>query len=142
MPTFDPNQQGRSGYHKLALKDISSWSGTRFAEAIHRGARDVLTFAQDHCGVETDRQHARAVMAHLFFLDGHFPAEQLFANRAQALLLAHWPAVQGVAAALVAQRRIEGEQVAAIVAAPGSRKVLGLQHPCRHYANSPVIPIG
>jgi hypothetical protein len=85
------------------------------AEAIYRGEhREVLAFATRHCCMDTDRDRARAVMAHLFFLNGHFPDEQPFASRAFELLR-DWPAVAALAAALGEHHRIDGKQVEWII---------------------------
>jgi hypothetical protein len=88
------------------------------AEAVHRGERrrqEVLAFAASNCSIDGDLKQARAVLADLRRLTGCRYDEQRFAERALALLLAHWRAVEALAAALVEDHRIEGDQVEAIV---------------------------
>jgi hypothetical protein len=78
------------------------------AEAISRGERrrhEVLTFAQ----------RARAVLDDLRTLTGRRHDAQPFAMRAMGLLLAHWPAVAALAAALIDNHRIEGDHVERIM---------------------------
>ena len=71
------------------------------AEAIYRGERrkrEVLCFASFNCGMygggNGDLASSAAVLADLRTLTGRRHGEQRFAERALALLLAHWPAVE------------------------------------------------
>jgi hypothetical protein len=60
-------------------------------------------------------EQARAVLGDLRRLTGYRYDEQRFAERALALLLTHWPAVEALASALVEDRRIEGDRVERII---------------------------
>jgi hypothetical protein len=75
----------------------------------------VLRFATLNCSIEADLGQAAAVLADLRRLTGRHYDEQHFAERALALLPAHWPAVEALASALVEDRRIEGERVEQII---------------------------
>jgi hypothetical protein len=88
------------------------------AEAIHRGERrrsEVLRFAKANCHTDTDLRMAGAVQADLDRLIGHCLDEQRLVDRTLALLRTHWPAVEGVAAALIENRRIDGDPVERII---------------------------
>ena len=84
------------------------------AEAIHCGERrkhEVLRFAKLNCNADVDLRRAAAVLTDLRKLTGRRYGEQDLAEQALALLLMHWPAVEVLAAALIENRRIEGERV-------------------------------
>jgi hypothetical protein len=88
------------------------------AEAIYRGERrprEILRFAKANCCVGIDLEHAKPLLGDLFHLTGVHYGEQPFAERALALLLAHWPAVEALASALIEDRRIEGHWVERII---------------------------
>jgi hypothetical protein len=88
------------------------------AEAIHRGERrrrEILAFAETDCIMEIDLQRAAAVLGDLFRLTGRHYDEQPFAERALAVLLTHWKAVEALALALVKDRRIESTRIEQIV---------------------------
>ena len=82
------------------------------AEAIYRGERrprEVLAFADAHCSIGIDLENARPVLRDLFMLTGvHYGADD-FAERTLALLMAHWPAVEALASALIEDWRVEGQ---------------------------------
>ena len=85
-------------------------------EAIHRGERrrlEVLRFAKLNCDTEADLKLAEGVLADLRRLRRY--DEQNLVDRTLAVLLTHWPAVEGVAAALIEHRRVEGDQVERII---------------------------
>jgi len=63
----------------------------------------VLRFATLHCNADSDLKQAAAVLGDLFRLTGIHYDKQPFAERALALLLAHWPAVEALASELVEQ---------------------------------------
>ena len=86
------------------------------SEAIHRGERrkeEILQFATRHCGSDIDLQRAAPVLADLSRVTGD--GEQRLAERALESLLTHWPAVDALAQALIADRRIEGRRVEQII---------------------------
>jgi hypothetical protein len=55
------------------------------------------------------------VLGDLFRLTDVRYDAQRFAERALAVVLAHWPAVEALASALIEDRRIEGERVERII---------------------------
>ena len=55
------------------------------------------------------------MLGDLFRLTGVRYDAQRFAERALAVVLAHWPAVEALASALIENRRIEGEDVEQII---------------------------
>lgn len=88
------------------------------AEAIYRGERrkdHVLPFALAYCGCRTDRVQVTKTLADLQALTGRRQSEQRFAERTRALLLTNWPPVRALAEALIEAKRLEGEQVEAII---------------------------
>ena len=86
------------------------------SEAIHRGVRhEVLRFAEAYCEVDADMEQARAVLGDLRRLTGYRFEARDFAGRTLEMLEAHWPAVEALAAALIENRRIEGERVEQII---------------------------
>lgn len=94
------------------------------AEAVSRGERrrhHVLKFAQDHCGMTTDMMRANAVGCDLSRLIGCYN-EQRLVDRTLMLLVRHWDAVEAVARALARQRRLEGDEVEALIVDGGFSK--------------------
>lgn len=88
------------------------------AEAIHRGERrkqDVMWFALLNCGTEGDLEDADAVLADLRQLTGRRYGLQRFVLQARALLIEQWPAVAALAAELIRDRHIDGDEIDAIV---------------------------
>jgi hypothetical protein len=89
------------------------------AEAIYRGERrkrDVLYFAILNCGCRSDHEQVTKTLADLRALTRRPQSEQRFAERTRALLLRNWSAVRALAEALTEAKRLEGEQVEAIIA--------------------------
>jgi hypothetical protein len=84
------------------------------SEAIHRGERDVLRFAESHCEMAVDLDHANAVLKDIFIVVGRNERQRL-AERTLALLTTHWRAVEALADALIEHGRIEGSEVTRIV---------------------------
>lgn len=88
------------------------------AEAIHRGERrpsEVLRFATLNCDVDDDLKKERTLLIELRRLTGVDHTEQRCAERALALLLENWGAVEALASALIQDRRIEGKRVERII---------------------------
>ncbi|MGY3131991.1 hypothetical protein ACVWZM_002673 [Bradyrhizobium sp. USDA 4501] len=88
------------------------------SEAISRGERrkkEVFYFATFNCACGDDLKSAAAVLADLRKLTGRQYGERRFAERARALLLANWAAVDALVSALIDAERIEGDQVEKIV---------------------------
>ena len=88
------------------------------SEAIYRGERDkreVLAFAESNCAMDDDLSKAADVLGDLRRLTGYRFEPRDFVGQTLAMLLANWPAVTALAAALVEHRRIEGEDVEAII---------------------------
>jgi hypothetical protein len=82
------------------------------AEAIHRGTAVHIA----SCRMEADPQRALALInGDLFRLIGHRHGLQPFLELARSMLEAHWPAVDALARALIRDRRIEGDEVEAII---------------------------
>ena len=74
---------------------------------------EILQFATRHCGTDEDLRLAAPVLADLRRVAGD--GEQRLAERALASLLTHWPAVEALAQAFIADRRIEGMCVEQII---------------------------
>ena len=72
-------------------------------------------FAKSYCSIDADLTRAAAVLGDLFRLTDVRYDAQRFAERALAVVLAHWPAVEALASALIEDRRIEGERVERII---------------------------
>lgn len=89
------------------------WS--RRAAGEGRGRRRGPSFAKSYCSIDADLTRAAAVLGDLFRLTGVRYDAQRFAERALAVVLAHWPAVEALASALIEDRRIEGERVERII---------------------------
>jgi hypothetical protein len=88
------------------------------AEAIHRGVcsrQEVLRFAEANCEADADMEQARAVLGDLFRVTAYRFEARDFAGRTLEMLLAHWPAVEALAEALIEDGRIEGEDVERII---------------------------
>lgn len=89
------------------------------AEAIHRGVggggRDLLRYAEAHCQIDGDLQRAADVLADLRRLTGYDLYPMHYADRTLEMLLDHWPAVTALAEALVDERRLDGDDVEAII---------------------------
>jgi hypothetical protein len=76
--------------------------------AIHRGERRkcaILAFAKSHRSIDADLTRAAAVLTDLRRLTGHRYDEQRLAERALALLLTLWAAVDALAFELIEKRR-------------------------------------
>ena len=102
-----------------AWRALATHLGGGIAEAIHRGERrkeEILQFATEHCGTAVDPQLAAPVLADLRKVTGRHDVERGLAERALAGLLTHWPAVEALAQALIADRRVEGARVERIIA--------------------------
>jgi len=66
--------------------------------------------------MDADLRRAFALMdGDLYHVTGRHHDLKPFTERTRALLEAHWPAVDALAYALIEHRRIEGEDVAAII---------------------------
>jgi len=103
-------------FRDLMEAQVSIHLAGGIAEAIHRGERrrhEVLRFATRHCNADADLRLAAAVQADLRRLRRY--DEQHLVDRTLAVLLAHWPAVEAVASALIENGRIEGKQVEHII---------------------------
>ena len=88
------------------------------AEAIHRGERrqrQVFWFAMLNCGADGDLEDAEAVCADLRALTGRRFGLERLVQRALKLLLANWPAVETIAAALIRDHHIDGAAIERIV---------------------------
>ena len=81
------------------------------AEAIFLGTCEAW---RSHCS-DADLERAADVCRELRRLTGYAFRAEDFADRTLTMLLANWPAVEAVAEALVEDRRIEGEDVEAII---------------------------
>jgi hypothetical protein len=105
-------------YRDLMERQIVIELAGGVAEAIHRGERresEVLAFAEAHCCIDADLEQARAVLGDLFRLTGRRHDAQAFVGSTLALLMTHLPAVEALASALIAHRRIEGKRVEQII---------------------------
>jgi hypothetical protein len=105
-------------FRDLMEAQVSIHLAGGIAEAIHRGERrrhEVLRFATRHCKADADLRLAAVVQADLRRLRRY--DEQHLVDRTLAVLLAHWPAVEAVAEALIEHRRIEGDEVERIISA-------------------------
>ena len=103
-------------YRDLMERQVAIHLAGGIAESIHRGVRgkeEILQFATRHCGTDEDLRLAAPVLADLRRVAGD--GEQRLAERALASLLTHWPAVEALAQALIADRRIEGMCVEQII---------------------------
>jgi hypothetical protein len=67
------------------------------------------------CNADADLRLAVAVLADLRRLTGRRYEEQRLVDRALAVMLPYWPAVEAVASALIENRRIESESVEQII---------------------------
>jgi hypothetical protein len=112
--------------HRIAIewREAMEWNIVIFqaggiAEAIYRGERrkhNILRFAMRHCGCSLDQMKVEATLADLHTLTGRRHSEHRFVERTRALLLMNWPAIRALAEALTEAKRLEGEQVDAIIA--------------------------
>lgn len=105
-------------FRDLMEAQVSIHLAGGIADAIHRGerrGRAVLSFATRHCNADADLRRARTVLADLYRLTGCHKGEQYLAERTLAMLLANWRSVAALAAALIKHRRIQGEDVEAII---------------------------
>ena len=87
------------------------------AEAIHRGERrqkEVFWFAMLNCGAGGDLEAAERTLEDLRALTGRRDGRQ-YARRALRLLLARWDAVEAIAAALIRDGHIDGEDIEDLV---------------------------
>jgi hypothetical protein len=75
-----------------------------------------------NCGSSEDFSHAGKVIADLCALTKRRQAFPRFEQRALAVVLAHWPAVSMLAAALIETGRLDGDQVEQIVTAGVRRR--------------------
>ena len=103
-------------YRLLMEAQVSIHLAGGIAEAIHRGERrrrEVLAFAKLYCHADADLTLAAGVVADLRRLRRY--DEQRLVDRTLAVLLAHWPAVEALASALIENRRIEGDHVEQII---------------------------
>ena len=103
-------------YRDLMERQIAVHLSGGLAEAAFRGEQrmeEILQFATRHCGTDVDLQLAAPVLADLSRVAGD--GQQRLAERALASLLAHWPAVEALAQALIAERRNEGVWVERII---------------------------
>ena len=88
------------------------------AEAIYRGERresEVLAFAEETCRMDTDMEQARDVGCDLWRVTCRRYDAQPFAEKALALLVTHWSAVEALASALVEEGCIEGARIERII---------------------------
>ena len=89
------------------------------AESLHRcgirHGRELWSFAESCCAVDGDLERIAAVLGDLRRLTGYRYRPEEFAEPTATMLLEHWPAVSALARALVAERRIEGDEVEAII---------------------------
>jgi hypothetical protein len=95
------------------------------AEAVARGERRKKyagTFALFYFGSSEDFSHAGKVIDDLCALTKRRQALRRFEQRALAVVLAHWPAVSMLAAALIEAGRLDGDQVEQIVTAGVRRR--------------------
>ena len=115
--------------HRDAMEwEITVYLAGGIAEAIYRGERrkkHVLRFAMLNSGCDEDCASIAAVLADLRKLTGRRHGEQRFAERALALLLKHWPAVEALALALIDQGHIKGDEVEAIIGPHLKRRSYG-----------------
>ena len=65
--------------------------------------------------MNADLEKAADVLGDLFRLTGVRYDAQPFADRALRLMLTHWRAVESLASALVAHRRVEGKRIEQII---------------------------
>lgn len=115
---YDPSWGLAPRYLPLMQQQVVNYLAGGIAEAIHRGEREkneVLAFAQDHCGVNTDLQRAGVVLDQLCALTGRRHDPDPYAKRAMGLLSANWKAVELVAWALAESGRVEGRWVTRLI---------------------------
>jgi hypothetical protein len=97
------------------------------AEAIYRGERrkkHIMWFSAFNCGVDGDLKQTADVLVDLHMLTKRQYGEQRFTERTLDLMLANWPAVEALAAILVADKAIHGgERIKQIVFTALSRPV-------------------
>jgi hypothetical protein len=75
--------------------------------------REALRFAESSMGA--DLAKAEEVLRDIFRLTGYRVGPQHYADRTLTMLLQRWPAVEALAAALVEERHIDGDQVKRII---------------------------
>ena len=122
---------GTTVYHAAYVTRLPSWDwrdamewqlvismSGGIAEAIHRGERRrrvVFQFARLNCGAHHDLADAEKVLADLRALPGRRYGQERYTQRALKLMLAHWPAVEAIAAVLIRDLRIEGSTIEELV---------------------------
>ena len=114
---YIPHSSAISRYLCDSLHRTISMSGG-IAEAIHRGERRrrvVFQFARLNCGAHHDLADAEKVLADLRALPGRRYGLERYTQRALKLMLAHWPAVEAIAAVLIRDLRIEGSTIEELV---------------------------
>jgi hypothetical protein len=101
-------------YRPLMERQILVELSGGIAESIYRGEAQMTVATRR--AMDADLGKALALLdGDLYRLTGHRAALTPFIDRTRALLTEHWDAVDALASALVEHRRIEGDEVEAII---------------------------
>ena len=104
-----------SGGTTIIYDQMGRQVGTFHRGGLRLHGKELLAFAQDHCGIDRDLERAEAVLADMKALTGFDFFPHKFVDGASAMLFEHWSAVSALASELVDHRRIEGADVERII---------------------------